>query len=207
MVSGEKFPQAETKKSPKINTEGTSMEDCKIVDMYWDRDECAIAESDKKYGRMLNSLSFSLLSSREDAEECVNDTYIDAWNSMPTARPDNLGAFLSKITRRISIDRHRQKHRQKRGGVDNLVLELTDCIPSGESIDDELESKRLGEALDSFLYSLDKEKRVMFVRRYFYSHSIEQISAGMGISESKVKTTLFRVRKALRDELEREGLL
>ncbi len=183
------------------------MEDYRIVDMYWDRDEGAIAESDKKYGRMLNSLSFALLSSREDAEECVNDTYIDAWNAMPTARPENLGAFLSKITRRISIDRFRKQHRQKRGGIDNLTLELTDCIPSSESVESEYENGRLKEALDSFLYSLDKEKRVMFVRRYFYSHSIEQISEQMNISVAKVKTTLFRIRKSLKEYLEKEGML
>ncbi len=183
------------------------MEDYRIVDMYWDRDEGAIAESDKKYGRMLNSLSFALLSSREDAEECVNDTYIDAWNAMPVARPDNLGAFLSKITRRISIDRFRERHRQKRGGIDNLTLELLDCIPSGESVESEYENGRLKEALDSFLYSLDKEKRVMFVRRYFYSHSIEQISGQMNISVAKVKTTLFRIRKSLKEYLEKEGML
>ncbi len=183
------------------------MEDYRIVDMYWDRDEGAIAESDKKYGRMLNSLSFALLSSREDAEECVNDTYIDAWNAMPVARPDNLGAFLSKITRRISIDRFRKQHRQKRGGLDNLTLELTDCIPSSESVESEYENGRLKETLDSFLYSLDKEKRVMFVRRYFYSHSVEQISEQMNISVPKVKTTLFRIRKSLKEYLEKEGML
>lgn len=183
------------------------MEDVRIVDMYWDRDECAIVESDKKYGRMLNSLSFSLLSSREDAEECVNDTYLDAWNAMPTARPDNLGAFLSKITRRISIDRHRAIHRQKRGGVDNLTLELTDCIPSGESIQDELDAEQIRLLLDRFLYSLDKEKRVMFVRRYFYSQSVEKIAEEMRISQSKVKTTLFRVRRELAQILEKEGVL
>ena len=183
------------------------MEDYRIVDMYWDRDEGAIAESDRKYGRMLNSLSFALLSSREDAEECVNDTYIDAWNAMPTARPDNLGAFLSKITRRISIDKFRKQHRQKRGGLDNLTLELTDCIPSSESVESEYENGRLKETLDSFLYSLDKEKRVMFVRRYFYSHSVEQISEQMNISVAKVKTTLFRVRKSLKEYLEKEGML
>ena len=183
------------------------MEDYRIVDMYWDRDEGAIAESDKKYGRMLNSLSFALLSSREDAEECVNDTYIDAWNAMPAARPDNLGAFLSKITRRISIDRFRKQHRQKRGGIDNLTLELTDCIPSSESVESEYENGRLKETLDSFLYSLDREKRVMFVRRYFYSHSIDQISEQMNISVAKVKTTLFRIRKSLKEYLEKEGML
>lgn len=183
------------------------MDDCKIVDMYWDRDECAIAETDKKYGRMLYSLSYSLLSCHEDAEECVNDTYVDAWNSMPTARPDYLGAFLSKMTRRISIDKYRAMHRQKRGGADNILLELTDCIPSEQSVEDEYSSQMLREAIDRFVGTLDREKLVMFIRRYFYFHSVEQIAAEMDIGQSKVKTTLFRIRRQLRDILEREGLI
>lgn len=182
------------------------MEDRKIVDMYWDRDENAIVESDKKYGRMLGSLSYSLVDSREDAEECVNDTYVAAWNSMPTARPDLLGAFLSKITRRISINRFREKHRQKRGAGE-LVLELTDCIPSESRLDGELQSQGLRELLDRFLYSLDRERRAMFIRRYFYSHSIEQIAEDMNMSRSKVKTTLYRIRIELAGLLEREGLM
>ena len=183
------------------------MEDFKIVDMYWARNENAIAESDKKYGRMLSSLSFSLLSSHEDAEECVNDTYLDAWNAMPTARPEHLGAFLSKIVRRISIDKFRKAHRQKRGGAEALLLELTECIPSGESVEEQYQNQLLKEFLDGFLRALDQEKRVMFVRRYFYSQSIEQIALTMHMSESKVKTTLLRVRNKLKDALKKEGLL
>lgn len=183
------------------------MEDSKIVDMYWDRDEGAITESDRKYGRMLNSLSYSLLSSREDAEECVNDTYIDAWNAMPTARPERLGAFLSKITRRISIDRFREKHRQKRGGVDNLTLELAECVPSGASVESEVESARLSEFLDDFLRGLVTSHRVIFVRRYFYSQALSQIAADMRMSEAAVRAVLFRVRVKLKTALEREELL
>lgn len=189
------------------HAERNDMDDCKIVDMYWDRDEHAIAETEKKYGRMLYSLSYSLLSCHEDAEECVNDTYVDAWNAMPTARPDYLGAFLSKLTRRISIDKYRSEHRQKRGGEDNILLELTDCVPSSCSVEDEYNNDRLREALDSFVGKLEREKRVMFIKRYFYFSSIEQISREMNISESKVKTTLFRTRRLLRELLEREGLL
>ena len=183
------------------------MEASKIVDLYWARDEQAIAESDRKYGRMLSKLSFSLLSSREDAEECVNDTYIAAWGAMPDARPQFLGAFLQKITRRISIDRYRRDHREKRGGIAGLCDELNDCIPSRESVSDEYESGLLAEAINSFLESLGKEKRVMFVLRYFHSRSVEEIALQMGIGESKVKTTLFRVRNSLREYLERRELL
>jgi RNA polymerase sigma-70 factor (ECF subfamily) len=183
------------------------MDDSRIVDLYWARQEQAISESDKKYGRMLNSLSYSLLSSREDAEECVNDTYIDAWEAMPDARPDYLGAFLSKITRRISIDRFRQKHREKRGGIDNLLSELDECVPSGQTPFEEHENARLGDAINAFLYSQDREKRAMFILRYFYSKSVQEIALKLGIGVPKVKTTLFRMRKELKEKLEKEELL
>ena len=183
------------------------MDDRKIVDLYWARDEHAILESDKKYGRMLHSLSYSLLSSREDAEECVNDTYLDAWRAMPTARPDRLGAFLSKITRRISIDRFREKHREKRGGIDNLTAELSECVSGGRTPSEEYDDERISEQINLFLHGQPKEKRVMFVLRYFYSSSIDEIAEKMGISESKVKTTLFRMRAELKKELEEQELL
>ena len=181
------------------------MEDSKIVDLYWLRDESAISESDKKYGRMLNSLSYSLLSSYEDAEECVNDTYIAAWGAMPDARPCYLGAFLSKITRRISIDRYRAIHSEKRGGIQNLCQELSECIP--DNSDEGYCSKSIRDALNEFLYSLDKDKRVMFTLRYFYSKSVSEIAFKMSVSEAKVKTTLFRIRRELQKKLEEQNLL
>ena len=183
------------------------MEDFKIVDLYWSRSETAISESERKYGKMLRSLSFSLLSSHEDAEECVNDTYLDAWNAMPTARPSYLGAFLSKITRRISIDRFRSLHRQKRGGIDGVLEELDDCIPSDSDVVREYESRRLASALNRFLYTQPTQKRVMFLRRYFYSQSISEIAQGLSVSENSVKVTLHRMREALRRELEEQDLL
>lgn len=183
------------------------MEDFKIVDLYWDRNECAISETDKKYGNMLKSLSFSLLSSREDAEECVNDTYLDAWNAMPQARPTYLGAFLSKITRRISVDRFRASHRQKRGGIENLTRELSECIPSTMGVEEEYENGRLSAELDRFLTGLEPEKRVLFIRRYFYSQSVSQIALGLRMSESNVKVTLHRIRESLRKFLEERDLL
>ena len=183
------------------------MEDHKIVDLYWARNEQGIAESERKYGRILRSLALSLLDSREDAEECVNDTYLDAWNAMPTARPTYLGAFLSKITRRISIDRFRTEHRQKRGGTDVLIEELTECIPDVGSVGADYENRRLSKALDAFLAALPSEKRAMFLRRYFYSQSITEIARGLGVGESTVKVTLHRMREALRKELEEQDLL
>ena len=183
------------------------MDDGKIVDLYWARDEKAITESQRKYGRMLSSLSYSLLSSHEDAEECVNDTYLDAWNAMPEARPEFLGAFLSKITRRISIDRFRAKHRERRGGMNEILSELDECIPSEDGVEREYESRLLRDEINDFLYSQPKEKRVMFVLRYFYSKSVSEIARQISVGESKVKTTLFRMRKELQERLEEKELL
>lgn len=183
------------------------MEDHKIVDLYWLRNESAISESDRKYGRMLKSLSYSLLASREDAEECVNDTYLDAWGAMPTARPQYLGAFLSKITRRISIDRFRAQHREKRGGMGTVLEELDDCVPASGGVYEEYENGRLKAALDRFLYLQSPERRAMFVRRYFASQSIGEIAHALQLRESKVKVTLYRMREELRRELEEQALL
>lgn len=183
------------------------MDDSRIVDLYWERNERAIGETDAKYGRMLNSLSYSLLSSFEDAEECVNDTYLAAWNRMPTERPGLLGAFLAKIVRCISIDRYRASHREKRGGVEELTAELLECIPDSRTPERELENGRLRDTLNSFLYSLELEKRAIFVRRYFMSQPTQYIASQLGISDAKVKTTLCRMRAGLRDRLEKEGLL
>lgn len=192
---------------PETRKGSQTMDDGKIVDLYWARDEKAITESQRKYGRMLSSLSYSLLSSYEDAEECVNDTYLDAWNAMPEARPEFLGAFLSKITRRISIDRFRAKHRERRGGMNEILSELDECIPSEDRVERQYENMLLRDEINDFLYSQPKEKRVMFVLRYFYSKSVSEIARQISVGESKVKTTLFRMRKELQERLEEKELL
>ena len=176
------------------------------MDLYWQRSERAIGETDTKYGRMLTGISQGLVDTREDAEECLNDTYLAAWNSMPSERPIYLGAFLSKIIRRISIDKYRVLHSEKRGGKDSLVSELTECIPSQSDVEMEYDNKLLAEALNRFLYSLDDEKRNIFIRRYFYSDPIDVIARGMNVSIGKVKTVLFRTRNALRNFLLEEGI-
>lgn len=182
------------------------MEDYQIVDLYWARSESAIDQTSKKYGRMLMGISVSLLSSSEDAEECVNDTYLSAWQRMPDERPIYLGAFLSKIVRSISIDRYRRIHSKKRGGAGMLMEELSECMPSDYSVEAEYDNERLASALNSFLMSLDEEKRYIFIRRYYYSDSISDISRNMKIGEGKIKTVLFRCRKALKKYLEEEGI-
>lgn len=183
------------------------MEDYRIVDLYWERKEKAIEETEKKYGKMLHSLSYSLLSSHEDAEECVNDTYLGAWNTMPSARPMYLGPFLSKITRRLSIDRWRHEHREKRGGVVGMVEELTECIPDESTPAAEYERGLLRNELNAFLRTLTEEKRAIFVRRYFYAQPVSVIATGMGVSEAKVKVILHRLREQLKLRLEACDLL
>ena len=183
------------------------MEDYQIVDLYWARKEKAIDETDKKYGKMLHSLSYSLLSSHEDAEECVNDTYLGAWNTMPSARPMYLGSFLSKITRRLSIDRWRREHREKRGGVAGVIEELTDCIPDEDTPAREYECGLLRGELNAFLRTLPEEKRAIFVRRYFYAQEIRTIAQEVGVSEANVKIVLHRLREQLKQRLEACDLL
>ena len=183
------------------------MEDYQIVDLYWARKEKAIDETEKKYGKMLHSLSYSLLSSHEDAEECVNDTYLGAWNTMPSARPMYLGSFLSKITRRLSIDRWRREHREKRGGVAGVIEELTDCIPDEDTPAREYERGLLRGELNAFLRTLPEEKRAIFVRRYFYAQEIRTIAQEVGVSEANVKIVLHRLREQLKQRLEARDLL
>lgn len=184
------------------------MEDERIVDLYWERDERAIEESERKYGKLLRSVSYSCTGSREDAEECTNDTYLEAWGAMPTARPNHLGAFLSRIVRRLSIDRFRRDHRKKRGGMNALCLELTDCVPdAAEPTPAEAYSeKQTAAAIDRFLESLGQERRALFVCRYFYGRSIASLATSFGLSQSNVKVILFRLRAELKQKLEEEGI-
>ncbi len=174
--------------------------------MYWDRDQEAIAQTDKKYGQMLFHLSNTFVRCTADAEECVSDTYLRAWNTMPPQRPKFLGAFLSKITRCISIDKYRKNSRES-AVTSPLTAELEDCIPDGFNIDSFEENERLKKVLDRFISSLSDEYRVMFIRRYFNSDSIFVIAQRMCCSETKVKTALHRIRRNLREVLEKEELM
>lgn len=186
------------------------MDDPRIVELYWARDEQALTESERKYGRMLFSVSYRLVGSRQDAEECVNDTYLKTWNSIPDARPEHLGAFMARITRGLSIDRFRQNHRIKRGeGVGTLEEELAECLPdpSVRTPAQEYDDGRLRDALNRFLETLPPEQRRMFVGRYFFSRSCRELSAESGLSVANVKVRLHRLRESLRKVLEQEELL
>ena len=183
------------------------MEDTKIVDLYLTRDEAAIKETAEKYGRRLRSLSQGIVDDAQTAEECENDTYIEAWNSIPPHEPRSyLYAFLARITRHISLNCCRDRSRLKRNAfVCELSREMEECIPAPDDSACRADDIALGEAINRFLASLDGQKRNIFVRRYWYMDSISDISRRYALSESKVKTTLFRCRSKLKDFLEKEG--
>ena len=183
------------------------MEDREIVSLFWMRNEAALEETAKKYGNYCYGIAYRILSNHEDAEESVNDTYIDAWNSSPPHRPSVLSAFLGKITRRIAIDRWRNGRAEKRGGGEPaLVLdELQECIAAESDIETNLERKALAKTVNDFLGTLPASERKVFVHRYFYMDSVESVGKQFGFSESKVKSMLFRTREKLRIYLQKEG--
>lgn len=182
------------------------MEDEKIIDLFWARDQRAINETNVKYGKRLQKLAERILQRLQDAEECVSDTYFRTWNTIPPTRPQHLYAYLAKICRLVSYEKLDWLNAQKRSAeVVSLSAELELCIPAGME-DHQIESQEIGRLLDVFLGTLKKEQRVMFVRRYWYGYSISEIAQTFGIGESKAKTSLFRTRNKLRDFLEREGV-
>ena len=185
------------------------MEDKGIVDLYWKRDEKAISETADKFGRYCFSIAYNILSDTEDAEESVNDTYLNAWNSMPPHRPAILSTFLGKITRFISLKKWRSKHTQKRGGgnFDLAYEELSECIPAESTVESELEKAEIAKIVNSFLDTLSVCEQSVFVCRYWYFDSISSIADQFGFSESKVKSMLHRTRNKLKTKLSKEGVL
>ena len=184
------------------------MTDVEILDLYWARSESAIHETARQYGKYCEAISMNILHNREDSEECVNDTYLSAWNSIPPQRPAVFPAFLGRIARNISLDKYKSRKAQKRKGDETALLlsELEDCIPSGRSVEDEVETGIAAEAIDRFLSNISKEDRMLFVRRYWYADPICAIARRFAVSESKVKTNLFRTRNKLKIHLEKEGI-
>lgn len=183
------------------------MEDFKIIELFFERNENAISETERKYGRYLSKIAYNILFDFEDSKECVNDTYMKAWNSIPPQQPKVLSIFLGKITRRLAIDVFRKKHAEKRGNSEYFLSlsELDECIPDKFSAENEFEQKELSESINRFLSSISKENRDIFICRYFYSDSIKEIASFFQSNESKIKSSLFRTRKALKEHLEKEG--
>lgn len=183
------------------------MDDSSIVRLYWERSEEAITETDLKYGSYCHSIAYNILKNREDTEESVSDTYLDAWNAMPPHCPSILATFLGKITRRISIDRWRVRSAYKRGGGEiTLALEeLEECVADTKNVEQELESRELTRSVNSFLDTLPTTNRQVFLCRYWYLESIQDIAIRFGFSQGKVTSMLHRTRNKLRKQLAKEG--
>lgn len=183
------------------------MEDTQIVKLYLQRNESAIAHTAAKYGERLRSVSFGIVQNRETAEECENDTYLQAWNTIPPNAPHSyLFAYLVRIIRHISVDRCRYQQRLCRSAyIQELSLELQCCIPSPDDTQSRIEAIALGQTISAFLRQQPETVRNVFLRRYWFTDNIADISRRFGVSQSKVKSMLFRCRNALRQYLEQEG--
>lgn len=183
------------------------MEDKQIVDLYFQRSEQAISETDTKYGPYCYSIAYNILTNKEDSEESVSDTYMAAWNAMPPRRPAILATFLGKITRHLSIDRWRSRNAYKRGGGEMVLAleELGECVSGEDSAEQAYLRKELAAFINRFLEALPETERSVFLCRYWYLDSILDIGEHFDFSESKVKSMLSRTRSKLRRELEKEG--
>jgi RNA polymerase sigma-70 factor (ECF subfamily) len=183
------------------------LDDRKIVQLYWDRDEQAIPATTDKYGSYCNAIAKNILGNKEDAEECVNDTYLNAWNSMPPHRPSILSTFLGKITRNLSFNRYKHNTADKRGGGETAAVldELLEIVSDTDSVEKEINRKELVKAIDTFLGTLSSDKRGIFVRRYWYFDNISAIASRFGLTENNVSVNLNRTRLKLRNYLLERG--
>lgn len=183
------------------------MEDERIVALYWDRDEVAIEESDRKYGRYLAKIAHNVLGDLEDSRESVNDTYYAAWNSIPPHRPGVLSTYLGKLTRRIAIDMLRRRTREKRGGTEYTLSlnELEGTLSAGNTTEEIMDEKLLGEAISAFLRTLSPEARNTFIGRYYFMDPLAEVARYCGMSESRAKSMLHRTRGKLKEYLLKEG--
>ena len=185
------------------------MESNKIIQLFFDRDEAAIAEVSEKYGAYCSKVAFNILTSKEDSEECVNDAFLKAWELIPPNRPERLSAFLGKLTRNLAINRLKYRSAEKRGScqADVILDELAEVIPSDSSVELEQERRELVAEINRFLKKLPLQKRNIFILRYWYCDSVKDIAASNGLSENNVSVILNRTRKKLKQHLEKKGMI
>lgn len=185
------------------------MEDSQIVELYWQKNADAISETSSKYGSYCFAIADNILRSAEDSEECVNDTWLHAWNAMPPQRPSVLRMFLAKITRNLSINRFNARSAEKRGGGEiNLVLdELADCLAGGTDVEAVYEGRELEQCVRRFVRGLPERDGNVFVRRYFFTEPVAAIARRYGLTENNVMVILSRTRKKLKLKLVKEGYL
>lgn len=184
------------------------MDDAQIVDLYFARSEMAIRETDNRYGAYCYKIAYGILANREDSEESVSDAYLSAWNSIPPRRPARLATFLGKLTRNISIDRWRKMSAKKRGNgeTDVALEELGECVSGRQSVEDAVIRKEVIACLNRFLTALPEDERMVFLCRYWYVNSLEEIAEKTGFSVGKIKSMLHRTRGKLSRQLDKEGL-
>ena len=184
------------------------MKDNEIIKLYWDRDEAAIAATADAYGNYCYTIAYNILTSNEDSEECVNDTWLNAWNSIPPQRPERLSTYLGKITRNLSLNRYKQLNTQKRGGgqVELALSELGNCVPSQTGMEQIADEMELVAALEKFLLSYPKTERSIFLGRYWYLYSIPELAVAYRMSESKIASLLYRMRNRLKLHLQKEEI-
>ncbi len=185
------------------------MEDSRIIELYWLRDESAVAESERKYGSYCRTLAENILHDRRDAEECVSDTWLRAWNAIPPESPGNLKLFFARIARNLAFDRYEARSAAKRGGGETaLVLdELAECVPSADGTEASFDAEELARCVRDFARSLPDRERNIFVKRYFYTETVKKIAKRYALTAGNVSVMLSRIRKKLRVELERKGYL
>lgn len=185
------------------------MEDSEIIALYYERNEDALRHTAERYGSYCRHLSFQILRNHADAEECVNDTWVRTWNSIPPARPVSLRAYLAKITRNLSFDRYESIHAKKRGNGETAVIldELAECIPSDASVEEEVHLHQLTDVITRFLSARTETERVLFVRRYFFNEPLKEIASRTGITRGNIKTILYRMRQDLRNVLKQEDYI
>lgn len=182
------------------------IDDEKIIELFFERSEQAIRELDIKYGKICNNLSYNIVNSRQDAEECVNDAYLSVWNAIPPTRPNPLLSYIVKIVRNISLKIYWRKEAAKRSGHYTIVLEeIEGCIADQKTVEDEIEAKELAHIIESFLDTLTVKERVIFMRRYAYADAYADIAKRIGISEKNVSVRLTLIRQKMKQYLiERE---
>ena len=185
------------------------MEDSRIVNLYLNRDEQAVACAQARYGADCEAIARRILGDRQDAEECVNAAWLAAWNSIPPQEPRNLKGYLAKLVRRISLDVCRKRDALKRGGGERAAAleELGDCLPGGETVEARMENRMLTESIQAFLNLLPETERRVFLLRYWHLYGIGEIAEKTGFSQSKVASMLFRTRIKLKNRMMKEGLL
>ena len=181
------------------------MEDSQIISLYFKLDEAAISETANKYGAFCHSIALNILSIDADAEECVNNTYFKAWNSIPPQKPDKLGAWLGKVTRNIALDFWKKNHRKKRySGIEQLLSELEDCVPSPDTVEREIDEHELTEILNTWLVSLSQNDRILFMRRYWYGETVAALAQENGTSPAGMAKRMYKLRQNLKLKLEKE---